>query len=99
MLMKCPQAKRQSISFCRRQAVECFASGSAARFRWAKRRIGAAEEAAELIPDSPVQLRTLTRIRWVAIVGQIIALTVVHYALGIPVPFGSKLAVVARRCC
>ena len=56
--------------------------------------IGAAGEIAGLIPDDPVRLRTLTRIRWVAIVGQITALMVVHYGLGFPVPFGPALAVV-----
>ena len=49
---------------------------------------GAAGEAAGPIPGDTVQLRTLTRIRWVAIAGQVAALTVVHYDLGFPVPFG-----------
>ena len=57
---------------------------------------GAAGEAAGPIPGDTVQLRTLTRIRWVAIAGQVAALTVVHYGLGFPVPFGPARAAAVR---
>lgn len=45
--------------------------------------------------NDPVRLRTLTLIRWVAIAGQVLALLVVHYGFGFPVPLGPALAVVA----
>ena len=41
-----------------------------------------------------VRLRTLTLIRWVAVAGQALALMVVHYGFGFPVPLGASLAVV-----
>ncbi|PPR10802.1 MAG: Sensor histidine kinase RegB [Alphaproteobacteria bacterium MarineAlpha11_Bin1] len=44
--------------------------------------------------DDPVRLRTLTLIRWVAIVGQALALLVVHFGLGFPVPLGPAFSVV-----
>ena len=42
----------------------------------------------------PVRLRTLTLIRWVAIAGQALALTVVHFGLGFALPLAPALAVV-----
>ena len=45
--------------------------------------------------SDPVRLRTLTLIRWVAIAGQALALLVVHYGFGFPVPLGPAFAVVA----
>ena len=45
--------------------------------------------------NDPVRLRTLTLIRWVAIVGQALALLVVHYGFQFPVPLVPAFAVVA----
>jgi len=42
-----------------------------------------------------VRLRTLNAIRWVAIAGQAVALIIVHYGLGYPLPIHWALAVVA----
>jgi two-component system sensor histidine kinase RegB len=42
-----------------------------------------------------VRLRTLILIRWVAIAGQLVALLVVHFGLGYPVPLPATLAAVA----
>src|SRR5215468_5362210 len=42
-----------------------------------------------------VRLRTLNAIRWVAIAGQAVALLIVHYGLGYPLPIHWALAVVA----
>jgi two-component system, sensor histidine kinase RegB len=44
--------------------------------------------------NDPVRLRTLTLIRWVAIVGQALALLVVHFGFGFPVPLAAAFAVV-----
>lgn len=42
----------------------------------------------------PVRLRTLTLIRWVAIGGQVLALLVVHFGFGFPVPLAAAFSVV-----
>ena len=44
--------------------------------------------------NDPVRLRTLTLIRWVAIIGQVLTLLVVHFGLGFQVPMDSALAIV-----
>lgn len=44
--------------------------------------------------NDPVRLRTLTLIRWVAIAGQALALLVVHFGFGFPVPLAAAFAVV-----
>lgn len=51
---------------------------------------------ADLLPDplGRVRLRTLTRIRWVAIVGQLAALFIVRFGLDWPLPMDAALAVV-----
>jgi two-component system sensor histidine kinase RegB len=41
----------------------------------------------------PVRLRTLTLIRWVAIGGQVLALLVVHFGFGFPVPLAAAFSV------
>lgn len=46
------------------------------------------------VANDPVRLRTLTLIRWVAIVGQALALLVVHFGFGFPVPLAAAFAVV-----
>ncbi len=43
----------------------------------------------------PVRLRTLTALRWLAVAGQTIAIVIVHFALGFPVPLGLSLSVIA----
>lgn len=45
--------------------------------------------------DGRVRVRTLTRIRWGAVVGQAGAILFVHFGLGFAVPLGPTLAVVA----
>lgn len=47
-----------------------------------------------LAASDPVRLRTLTLIRWVAIVGQVCALLIVHFGFGFPVPLAEAFAVV-----
>lgn len=42
----------------------------------------------------PVRLRTLTLIRWVAIAGQALALLIVHFGFGFPVPLAAAFSVV-----
>lgn len=44
--------------------------------------------------SDPVRLRTLTLIRWVAIAGQALALLVVHFGFGFPVPLAEAFAIV-----
>jgi len=49
------------------------------------------------LPSDPlgrVRLRTLTRIRWIAIVGQLAALIVVRYGLDWPLPMAAALTVI-----
>ncbi len=46
------------------------------------------------VTNDPVRLRTLTLIRWVAIIGQVLTLLVVHFGLGFQVPLDSALAIV-----
>jgi two-component system sensor histidine kinase RegB len=48
----------------------------------------------EFHPPGRVRLRTLTLIRWIGVVGQAIAILVVHYGLGFRLPLGACLAVV-----
>ncbi len=55
--------------------------------------VNAAYEMAPAATD-PVRLRTLTLIRWVAIVGQALALLIVHFGLGFPVPLAAAFSVV-----
>ena len=43
----------------------------------------------------PAGARTLTTIRWVALMGQLISLLVVHYGLGFPLPLEIALGIVA----
>ncbi|WP_411817079.1 ActS/PrrB/RegB family redox-sensitive histidine kinase [Hyphococcus sp. DH-69] len=43
----------------------------------------------------PVRLRTLTALRWLAVVGQTAAIVVVHFALGFPTPLGLCLGAIA----
>ncbi|MEO0398482.1 MAG: ActS/PrrB/RegB family redox-sensitive histidine kinase [Pseudomonadota bacterium] len=43
----------------------------------------------------PVRLRTLTTLRWLAVVGQMAAVTSVHFGLGFPLPLGLCLACIA----
>ena len=54
-----------------------------------------ASRAATTMSGGRVRLRTLNAIRWVAIAGQAVALFVVHYGLGYPLPIHWALAVVA----
>ena len=42
----------------------------------------------------PVRLRTPTLIRWVAIAGQALALLIVHFGFGFPVPLAEAFSVV-----
>ena len=42
-----------------------------------------------------LRLRTLVRLRWLAIIGQTGAVLGVHFALGFPLPLGFCLAVIA----
>ena len=46
-------------------------------------------------PSSPISLRTLILIRWVAIAGQASTILIVHYGLGFSLPVVPALAVVA----
>lgn len=55
--------------------------------------VNSAYEMAAAAPD-PVRLRTLTLIRWVAIGGQVLALLVVHFGFGFPVPLAAAFSVV-----
>jgi hypothetical protein len=50
---------------------------------------------AATVAGGRVRLRTLILIRWVAILGQLTALLVVHFGLGYPVPLLETLAAVA----
>lgn len=43
----------------------------------------------------PVRLRTLTTLRWLAVTGQLAAITLVHFALGFPTPLGLCLGAIA----
>lgn len=43
----------------------------------------------------PIRLRTLTMLRWLAVIGQLSAILIVHFALGFPVPLGLSIAVIA----
>ncbi|MHA7870839.1 MAG: ActS/PrrB/RegB family redox-sensitive histidine kinase [Hyphococcus sp.] len=43
----------------------------------------------------PVRLRTLTTLRWLAVIGQTMAVSVVHFWLGFPVPLGLCLGAIA----
>lgn len=43
----------------------------------------------------PVRLRTLTALRWLAVVGQLIAISLVHFGLGFPTPLGLCLGAIA----
>jgi two-component system, sensor histidine kinase RegB len=42
-----------------------------------------------------LRLRTLVRLRWLAVIGQSIAIFAVHYILGFKVPLGPCLAIIA----
>ena len=42
-----------------------------------------------------VRLQTLVILRWLAIAGQLVAVLVVHFAMGFPLPLGLCLAVIA----
>lgn len=55
--------------------------------------VNAAYDMAPAATD-PVRLRTLTLIRWVAIGGQVLALLVVHFGFGFPVPLAAAFSVV-----
>lgn len=44
---------------------------------------------------SPVRLRTLTTLRWLAVAGQTAAIVFVHFGLGFPAPLGLGLGVIA----
>lgn len=44
---------------------------------------------------SPVRLRTLTTLRWLAVGGQTAAVALVHFGLGFPTPLGLCLGVIA----
>jgi two-component system, sensor histidine kinase RegB len=46
-------------------------------------------------PSSPISLRTLVLIRWIAIAGQALTILIVHYGLGFGLPLVPALAVVA----
>src|SRR4029453_2112920 len=50
---------------------------------------------ATTVAGGRVRLRTLIVIRWVAIIGQALALLVVNFGLGYPVPLPAALATVA----
>jgi len=58
--------------------------------------IPSVNSAYETVPAAtdPVRLRTLTLIRWVAIGGQVMALLVVHFGFGFPVPLAPAFSVV-----
>lgn len=44
--------------------------------------------------DGRITLRTLIRIRWIAVIGQFATVTLVHFGLGFPLPLGPVLAAV-----
>ncbi len=43
----------------------------------------------------PVRLRTLTALRWLAVLGQLTAIALVHFGLGFPTPLGLCLGAIA----
>ena len=43
----------------------------------------------------PVRLRTLTALRWMAVAGQTLAILIVHFSLGFPLPLGLCLGAIA----
>ncbi|MEM6415034.1 MAG: ActS/PrrB/RegB family redox-sensitive histidine kinase [Pseudomonadota bacterium] len=43
----------------------------------------------------PIRLRTLTTLRWLAVIGQMAAVTSVHFGFGFPLPLGLCLACIA----
>ncbi|WP_131195332.1 ActS/PrrB/RegB family redox-sensitive histidine kinase [Lichenihabitans psoromatis] len=49
-------------------------------------------------PARRLRVDTLVRLRWLAVVGQMIALLVVHYGLGFPLPLGWCFLVIASSC-
>ena len=46
-------------------------------------------------PQSPVRLRTLVRLRWLAVIGQVAAVLIVSLVLGYDLPFSGCLALIA----
>ncbi len=46
-------------------------------------------------PQSPVRLRTLVRLRWLAVIGQAAAVVIVSLVLGYDLPFSACLALIA----
>ncbi len=55
-------------------------------------KFAASTEIAAQALRGPVRLRTLTTLRWLAVVGQLSAVLIVHFGLGFPVPLGLCLA-------
>lgn len=52
-------------------------------------------KALEWHDDSRLRLVTIVRLRWLAILGQLMAICVVHFGLGFPLPLGSCLSFIA----
>ncbi|HXI87463.1 MAG TPA: ActS/PrrB/RegB family redox-sensitive histidine kinase, partial [Parvularculaceae bacterium] len=55
----------------------------------------AAEEAPLPVLRAPIRLRTLTTLRWLAVAGQVAAISLIHFGLGFPVPLGLCLGAIA----
>ena len=51
--------------------------------------------ASPAIPATPVRLRTLVLIRWIATAGQVATVLAIHFVLGFPLPLSWCLAVIA----
>ncbi len=63
---------------------------------WLRRLLGNLAARRRAIDEAPgrVRLQTLVLLRWIAIVGQLLALLFVHFGLGFALPLGWSLAVV-----
>ena len=48
-----------------------------------------------LLSRSRIRLQTIVRLRWIAVVGQLIAILLVHFGLGFPLPLVMCLAIIA----
>ncbi len=46
-------------------------------------------------PSHLLRLDTLVRLRWLAVAGQLMAILIVHFGLGFPLPLGVALAIIA----
>ena len=45
--------------------------------------------------DSRLRLHTIMRLRWIAVLGQLVAICIVFFGLGFPLPIGACLTVIA----